>query len=228
MAKRDRRIDAYIAKSADFARPILTHLRAVVHEACPDVEETMKWSFPHFMHQGMLCAMAAFKQHATFGFWRGSLVVGKSAAGGEGDGAVRAHRATGDLPPRATIVRFVKKAAALNEAGVKPARKRDAHGEEARRGAGRPARRAQEERRARKTFEAFSPSHRREYVEWIVGAKREETRQRRVATAVAWMAEGQVAELAVPAIAAAPAAAPYFSPILRTRSPNRGSARSGA
>src|SRR5205807_2711316 len=75
MGTRDPRVDAYIAKAADFAKPILTELRETVHAACPDVEETMKWSFPHFMHQGMLCSMAAFKQHAVFGFWKGSLIV---------------------------------------------------------------------------------------------------------------------------------------------------------
>jgi len=81
MGTRDGRIDAYIAKSADFARPILTHLRDAVHAACPDVEETMKWSFPHFMYKGMLCSMASFKEHCKFGFWKSSLIVGR----GDGD-----------------------------------------------------------------------------------------------------------------------------------------------
>jgi len=170
MAKRDRRIDAYIAKSADFARPILTHLRAVVHEACPDVEETMKWNFPHFLHGGMLCAMAAFTQHATFGFWRGSLVVGKGAAAEKAMGQFGRITSVGDLPPRQTIVGYVKKAVAV-PADLLAALTKNA--------------------KARKTFEAFSPSHRREYVEWIVGAKREGTRQRRIATAIEWMAEGK-------------------------------------
>jgi hypothetical protein len=70
MGTRDPRVDAYIAKSADFAKPILTHLREVVHAACPECQETMKWSFPHFDYKGMLCSMAAFKQHAVFGFWK--------------------------------------------------------------------------------------------------------------------------------------------------------------
>src|SRR5436309_10892204 len=78
MGKRNPRVDAYIAKSADFARPILTELRDRVHAACPEVEEEMKWSFPHFMYKGMLCSMAAFKQHAAFGFWKGALVVGNA------------------------------------------------------------------------------------------------------------------------------------------------------
>ena len=75
MGTKDKRIDAYIAKAAPFARPILTYLRAVVHAACPDVEETIKWSMPAFDYNGPFCSMAAFKQHATFGFWKGALIV---------------------------------------------------------------------------------------------------------------------------------------------------------
>ena len=78
MATRDPRIDAYIANSAEFARPILAHLREVVHAACPDVEETMKWSRPHFLYKGLLCGMSAFKEHCAFGFWNSSLIVGKA------------------------------------------------------------------------------------------------------------------------------------------------------
>ena len=90
MGTRDDRVDAYIAKSAEFARPILTHLRDVVHAACPDVEETMKWSRPHFVYKGMLCGMSAFKEHCAFGFWKGSLIVGKEARRRQGrDGPVR-------------------------------------------------------------------------------------------------------------------------------------------
>ena len=75
MAKKDPRIDDYIAKSADFAKPILTEIRAVVHDVCPNVEETMKWSFPHFDYKGMMCSMAAFKEHCAFGFWKASLIL---------------------------------------------------------------------------------------------------------------------------------------------------------
>lgn len=77
MGTKDKRVDAYIAKSADFARPVLQELRAVVHEGCPEVEETLKWSVPFFLHKGILCCMAAFKQHCTFGFWKASLFLDK-------------------------------------------------------------------------------------------------------------------------------------------------------
>src|ERR687885_318163 len=101
MGTRDPRVDAYIEKSADFARPILAHLRDVVHDACPDVEETMKWSFPHFMYQGMLCSMASFKQHCAFGFWKGALVLDEGDdKGAEAMGQFGRITSLKDLPPK--------------------------------------------------------------------------------------------------------------------------------
>jgi len=191
MGPRDKRIDAYVAKSAEFARPILKHLREVVHQGCPGVEETMKWSFPHFTYKGMLCSMASFQRHCAFGFWRGALVLGKGAASGVAMGNFGRITSLEDLPPRKTLIGYVKKAAALNEAGVKPATKLK---REAKAPVAVPADLAAalaRNAKARKAFEGFSPSHKREYVEWIVGAKREETRRKRLATAVAWMAEGK-------------------------------------
>ena len=107
----------YIAKAADFAKPILTHLRKVVHAACPGVEETMKWSAPHFDYKGeMMCGMAAFKAHCAFGFWKSSLVLdGPSATDAMGQfGRITSIR---DLPPDRTITAYVKKAAKLNDDG---------------------------------------------------------------------------------------------------------------
>ena len=138
MGTRDARVDAYIAKSADFARPILNHLREVVHAACPDVEETMKWSFPHFQYQGMLCSMASFKEHCAFGFWKGSLVVGKDAAEAE-KAAGQFGRLTkvSDLPSKKVLTGYIKEAMKLNEDGVKP-RPREAEGARRRRRSRRP------------------------------------------------------------------------------------------
>jgi uncharacterized protein YdeI (YjbR/CyaY-like superfamily) len=190
MGKKDPRVDAYIEKSADFAKPILKHLRKVVHAACPEVEETMKWSFPHFDYKGeMMCSMASFKAHCAFGFWKGSLVLGDKVT----DGAMgHLGRITSieDLPPEKTLTAYVKKAAKLNDEGVKVAR---------------APRRARPEiempedlvkalkknKKALTTFEAFPPSHRREYVEWIAEAKGEDTRKRRVETALEWITEGK-------------------------------------
>lgn len=121
MGKRDPRVDAYIANSADFARPILDRLREIVHEACPPVEETMKWSFPHFMYEGILCSMASFKEHCAFGFWKGSLIVGD----GVRDAMGHFGRITkiSDLPSRKVMTGYIRQGMKLNEAGVKsPAR----------------------------------------------------------------------------------------------------------
>lgn len=192
MGTKDPRVDAYIARSADFARPILTHLREVVHAACPDVEEAMKWSFPHFMYKGILCSMAAFKEHCTFGFWKASLVLDPADRSDE-QAAGQFGRITkiGDLPSKTALRGYVKKAMELNDAGVKPAPR------------ARPKAKPElvvpddlaaalaKHTKARATFESFSPSHRREYVEWITGAKGADTRQRRLETALEWMAEGK-------------------------------------
>src|SRR5262245_8813235 len=116
MGTRDPRIDAYIAKQGDFARPILTYLRDVVHEACPDCEETLKWSSPSFMHHGLLCGFAAFKEHATFGFWKHDLVVG--ADRGDAMGSFGRLTSVKDLPAKKQLVSMIRKAIELNEQGV--------------------------------------------------------------------------------------------------------------
>lgn len=121
MAKKDPRIDAYIANSAPFAKPILKYIRKAVHTGCPDVEETLKWGFPHFLHQGILCGMAAFKAHCAFGFWKGSLIPGKDK--GLKTGTSFNHfghlGSLKDLPNEKTLIRYVKAAVKLNEAGTK-------------------------------------------------------------------------------------------------------------
>src|SRR5829696_7568621 len=122
MGSRDPRVDAYIKNAAPFAQPILTSIRETVHASCPDVEEAMKWSFPHFLYKGMLCSMASFKQHAAFGFWKGSLVLGDEAKSREAMGHLGKLRTLSDLPPKAVLAGYVKKAMALNDAGVKVVR----------------------------------------------------------------------------------------------------------
>ena len=190
MGTRDPRIDAYIENSARFARPILAHIREIVHEACPDVEETMKWSFPHFMHHGTLCSMASFKAHCAFGFWKSSLVMD-----GPGDetamGQFGRITSVKDMPGKRLMVAYVKKAAKLNVDGVKAPRATKAR-------VPRPldipsdlAAALEAHRAALDTFDAFSPSHKREYVEWITEAKREETRKKRLAQTIAMLSEGK-------------------------------------
>jgi uncharacterized protein YdeI (YjbR/CyaY-like superfamily) len=194
MGTRDPRIDAYIDNSADFARPILRYLREVVHEGCPEVQETLKWSMPSFEYRGILCNMASFKQHCAFGFWKGALIMGEDGKSLELDAMGQFGRITSlaDLPPRETLVGYVREAKRLNDEGVKsPARSKP---KEPRPEAEVPddlAAALDGNEQARATFERFSPSQRREYVEWITEAKSEATRQKRLAQAVEWMAEGK-------------------------------------
>lgn len=182
---RDPRVDAYIARAAGFAQPILTRLRREVHRACPEVMEEIKWGAPHFNYRGMFCMMAAFKAHCAFGFWKSSLVLGKTTK--EGMGSLGRITALADLPPSAELARYLKRAMKLNEEGVAVVRTKKppvAVPKDLREGLGRKA-------RARATFEALSPSQRREYVEWITEAKSEATRARRLATTLEWLAEGK-------------------------------------
>jgi uncharacterized protein YdeI (YjbR/CyaY-like superfamily) len=189
----DPRVDAYIAKSAAFAKPILKHIRSLVHAACPDVVETMKWSFPHFDYQGVMCSMAAFKEHCAFGFWKGSLFLPKgNGDGDEGSGGMgQFGRITSidDLPGKKVLTGYIKQAMKLNEAGARvPKAKKE-----------KPPltvpdyfRAAlKKNKKAQATFDKFSPSHQREYVEWITEAKQDATRQKRLAQAIQWLVEGK-------------------------------------
>src|SRR6266487_3174078 len=135
MGTRDPQIDAYIANSADFAKPVLKHIRKLVHAACPDVEETMKWSMPHFMHKGILCSMAAFKNHCSFGFWKGALIFGKGKGAGnkqdEAMGQFGRISAISDLPNDKVLIGYIKKAVRLNATGAKlPTRAKPKEGKE--------------------------------------------------------------------------------------------------
>jgi uncharacterized protein YdeI (YjbR/CyaY-like superfamily) len=192
MNNRDQRVDSYIAKSAPFAKPILTRIRAAVHKGCPDVQETMKWSFPHFDYKGMLCAMAAFKQHCTLGFWKASLLKesGLTTKSAEAMGQFGRITSADDLPPEKELVALVRQAARLNDEGVKVVRKAKTP---------RPMPKAppaflkalRANTTAKSAYDALSPSHRREYLEWIAEAKTGATRDRRIATTIEWLAEGK-------------------------------------
>ncbi len=192
MGTRDPRIDAYIARSADFAKPILKHIREVVHAACPEVEETLKWGMPAFMYKGILCGMAAFKQHATFGFWKGSLIVddrGKSAEAGMGQ--FGRLTSVSQLPSKKILSGYVTQAMKLNDAGVKSPTRSKPRVKKALIVPKDLAAAMRKNRKALAAFESLSPSHKREYIEWITEAKRDETRKRRLDTAIAWMSEGK-------------------------------------
>jgi uncharacterized protein YdeI (YjbR/CyaY-like superfamily) len=190
MGTRDKRVDAYIAKAPDFAKPILACIREMVHEGCPECEEDLKWRNPAFMYKGMLCGMASFKEHCVFGFWKGELVTGEKAADGEQSMAMyRKVHSLDDLPPKKKFVAWVKKAKELNDAGVKAPRvtkpKQPLEAPNDLLAA------IKKNKKALATYEKFSPSNKREYIEWITGAKGEDTRARRIQQAVEWMAEGK-------------------------------------
>ena len=190
MGTRDPRVDAYVEGAEPFARPVLRHLRDLVHAAVPDASETIKWGFPHFEHRGILCSMAAFSHHCAFGFWKGELVVGDSPAAREAMGHFGRIASLDDLPPDEEVVALVRRAAELNEQGVKAPRSKT----RARPEVQAPPVLLDALRATPATWsawEAFPPSHRREYAEWIAEAKSDATRARRVATAVEWIAGGK-------------------------------------
>ena len=191
MGKRDLRVDAYISKAADFAKPILNQLREAVHASCPDVEEDMKWSFPHFLYKGMLCSMASFKEHAAFGFWKGSLIFDDEARSSEAMGQLGRLVKPSDLPPKKVLAGYIKKAMALNDQGVKVARVPKRAAPKAVRVPEDLAAALKKNKKAHATFTGFSPSHKREYIEWITEAKTSGTRARRLETAVEWMGAGK-------------------------------------
>jgi uncharacterized protein YdeI (YjbR/CyaY-like superfamily) len=192
MGKKDPRVDAYIAKSADFAKPILNHLRELVHEACPEVEEEWKWSFPHFTYKGMFCSMASFKEHCAFGFWKSSLIVDKNGQGLEkAMGQFGRITKLSDLPSKKVMIEYVKLAKKLNDDGVKaPTRAKPKTPRELV-VPGDLAKALKQNKAAQATFDKFSPSNKREYVDWITEAKTEATRLRRLETAIEWLAEGK-------------------------------------
>jgi uncharacterized protein YdeI (YjbR/CyaY-like superfamily) len=190
MATSDPRVDAYIRNAAEFAQPLLRHFREQVHAACPAAEETIKWSMPHFVYHGNLCGMAAFKQHCAFNFWKGSLLFPKDDAK-RGDAMGQLGRVTTlkDMPSAAALRKLIREAARLNEEGVRPARARKPK-------AALPEppdllQALKKHPAARKTWDGFAPSHRREYIEWLTEARREDTRARRLATTLEWLAEGK-------------------------------------
>ena len=196
MAKKEKVIDNYIAKSADFAKPILNHIRELVHKACPDVEEKMKWSMPFFDYKGeMLCHMASFKQHAVMGFWKAALmkdaVLMENAKSETAMGHLGRISSLKDMPSDKKITGWIKEAMELNDKGIKlPAKPKPAAGKEI----AVPdyfTKALAKNKKAKQVFENYAYSHKKEYLMWITEAKTEETRNKRMATALEWMAEGK-------------------------------------
>ena len=189
MGTKDPRVDAYIENANPFARPILTKLRKWAHQYCPDCEETLKWSAPHFSYKGkMYCGMSAFKEHCAFGFWHPLMRRNDNSL--EGMGSFGKIRSLADLPKEGEFSRMARAAMKLTDENVKAPPKPKA----ARKPIVVPATlkaALATNKKAATAFDAFSYSHRREYVEWITEAKRDATREARIKQAVEWMAEGK-------------------------------------
>lgn len=196
MAKKDPKIDAYIAKAQPFAQPILKHYRQLVHKACPEAEETMKWSFPHFDYKGeMMASMAAFKQHCAFGFWKAALMKDSQNLKLNQESAMgHLGRITSmkELPSDKILVGYIKEAMKLNESGAKlPARKKIT--------ADKPLpvpiylkTALSKNKKVQAQWDVFTAGKRKEYIMWLAEAKTEETRNKRMEQALEWIAEGKI------------------------------------
>jgi uncharacterized protein YdeI (YjbR/CyaY-like superfamily) len=193
-------VDSYIGRAQPFAKPILEYLRTMVHMGCPEAEETMKWSRPFFEYRGaILCNMAAFKEHCSFGFWGeeiGAVLRDAGAVQDGGVGSLGRISSTKDLPSERLILGWVRQAVAFVESGnyTSPiaARRKVVKPQPA--ALNTPPEFAAALKRNKKAsvvFVAFSPSCKKEYIEWITEAKRPETRDKRIETAVEWIAEGK-------------------------------------
>lgn len=194
-------VDGYIAKAQQFAQPILRRFREIVHKGCPGAEEAMKWSRPFFVYRGaILCNMAAFKEHCSIGFWGQEIaaLVREEGAAKDGSGMAVLEKITKveELPPEKTLLEWIRKAASLVESGeyTSPVAARAKEPKKERADPEAPmefAAALKKNKKAAAQFAAFSPSVRREYIQWIAEAKREETREKRIATAMEWIAEGK-------------------------------------
>jgi len=194
MVKKDTRIDGYISKSPDFAKPVLIRLRNLVHKTCPDVEETIKWGFPHFEYKGMMCNMAAFKNHCAFGFWKYKIMkdAREMMSLNEGSmGHLGKIKSVADLPPDNKIVTWIKEAMKLNDDDVKlPDRKRTLP--EAKADIPEALQKALHKNKIAATkFSGLSGSHKQEYLDYINEAKTEETKNKRASQTIEWIVEGQ-------------------------------------
>ncbi len=195
MGKKDPRVDAYIAKSQDFAKPILEHLRGLVHKACPEVEETIKWGFASFDYKGPYCSMASFKQHCAFGFWKAALMKDTKlmtmAKSETAMGHLSRITSLQRIPSDKILISFLNETAKLNDAGIKLPKKKVSAEKKVLVVPDYFIKLLKKNKKAEKTFNNFSYSNRKEYLEWITEAKTEETRNNRIATTLDWLAEGK-------------------------------------
>jgi uncharacterized protein YdeI (YjbR/CyaY-like superfamily) len=190
MAKRNPEVDAYISKVQPFAKPILKRLRTIIHKTCPKVKEEIKWGAPFYLYQDrVLCATMAFKAHCALVFWKGALIGKTNKKAKDELKRLRRIPCLENLPPEKDLSAYLKRGMHLNEPTTKlpPREKRsaplEAPSDLTKALRGHP--------KAKATFDSFTPTKRKDYIYWIIGAKTEETRERRLETAIEWMAEGK-------------------------------------
>ncbi len=193
----DPRIDQYIVKALPFAQPVLIKLRELIHKACPEVTETIKWGMPSFDYMGPLCSFASFKSHCSFGFWKTSLIKDpekylqkRSAQGGEAMGNLGKMISVKDLPPTRVMIDFIRQAMKLNADGITIEKKKVAPKiiptpPELQKALNKNS-------KARFYYEKFSPSQQKEYNQWIADAKTDVTRAKRIGDAIEWISVGKI------------------------------------
>jgi uncharacterized protein YdeI (YjbR/CyaY-like superfamily) len=195
MGKKIKEVDQYIKNSNPFAQPILEHLRELVHTAAPDVGEVIKWGFPNFEYKGNVCSMAAFKAHCAFSFWKGAIMQDPhnilTITNKEAMGSLGRITSIKDLPSKKILTQYIKAAVQLNEAGIKLVKKTPKITSKEISVPEDFANILSKNKKAKEVFNKFSPSHKKEYIEWINEAKREETRNKRINTAIEWITEGK-------------------------------------
>jgi uncharacterized protein YdeI (YjbR/CyaY-like superfamily) len=180
------KIDDYIASSAEFAQPILNKLRSLIHQANPDIEETIKWGMPNFEYKGIVCHIAAFKNHCAFGFMKYKLMQGLEGGGMNSFGKIKSVE---DLPDDEVVLMCIKEAIDLNEKGVKLPKSTKEKKELIIPGYFTEALKGNP--KAEEVFNGFLYSNKKEYVEWITEAKRETTRENRIVQMLEWLKEGK-------------------------------------
>lgn len=193
MSKLNPEVDQYIEKAAGFAKPILKHLRNLIHTACPEIIEAIKWGCPHFTYKGIVCGMAAFKQHCVFGFSKQALLQDPAGIFKEKDkhsmGQMGKLTSLSDLPDDTILISYMLEAIALNEAGINLPKKVPTKAELTIPTDFNLA--LTNHAHARRNFDQFSYSNQKEYIDWIMEAKTQATRQRRLDTTIEWLNEGK-------------------------------------
>ncbi|SEW41674.1 Uncharacterized conserved protein YdeI, YjbR/CyaY-like superfamily, DUF1801 family [Chryseobacterium wanjuense] len=194
MEKYDTKVDEYIEKSPDFAKPILQYLRETIHEVCPDAEEAIKWKFPTFMYKGkILCSITSFKQYCSMGFWlHGEMkTIKELETNAEKSSMFSLGKITKmeDLPAKPLLKKAILEAMELTDMGVTMKKAVPSKTETPIPDYFKEV--LQHNKKAWEVFEKGSPSFRKEYINWITEAKTEATRNKRMEQAIEWISEGK-------------------------------------